>query len=98
MLAAGRAAVLELAAEVLRGGLDVATAAGCHVAGGHSVDDPEPKYGMAVTGLVDAIALMRNDAGRPGEPLSLTKPLGIGVLNSRHKADRRGVRRPRSRR
>ena len=40
----------ELAAEVLRGGLDVAGAAGCHVAGGHSVDDPEPKYGMAVTG------------------------------------------------
>jgi selenide,water dikinase len=74
-----------VAAEVLRGGLDVATAAGCHVAGGHSVDDPEPKYGMAVTGLVDPFALMRNDAGRPGEPLTLTKPLGIGVLNSRHK-------------
>ncbi len=75
-----------VAAEVLRGGLDVATAAGCHVAGGHSVDDPEPKYGMAVTGLVDPFALMRNDAGRAGEPLTLTKPLGIGVLNSRHKA------------
>jgi selenide,water dikinase len=74
-----------LAAEVLRGGLDVASAAGCHVAGGHSVDDPEPKYGMAVTGLVDPFALMRNDAARPGEPLTLTKPLGIGVLNSRHK-------------
>src|SRR6187549_275071 len=66
-----------VAAEVLRGGLDVATMAGCHVAGGHSVDDPEPKYGMAVTGLVDAMALMRNDAGRAGEPLTLTKPLGI---------------------
>jgi len=76
----------DVAAEVLRGGLDVATAAGCHVAGGHSVDDPEPKYGMAVTGLVDPFALMRNDAARPGEPLTLTKPLGIGVLNSRHKA------------
>ena len=48
---------------MLRGGLDVASAAGCHVAGGHSVDDPEPKYGMAVTGLVDPLALMRNDAG-----------------------------------
>jgi selenide,water dikinase len=76
----------ELAAEVLRGGLDVAHAAGCHVAGGHSVDDPEPKYGMAVTGIADADRLLRNDAGRPGLPLSLTKPLGIGVLNSRHKA------------
>jgi selenide,water dikinase len=77
---------MELAAEVLRGGLDVGRAAGCHVAGGHSVDDPEPKYGMAVTGVVDPDHLLRNDAGRPGVPLTLTKPLGIGVLNSRHKS------------
>ncbi|GIF06868.1 selenide, water dikinase SelD [Actinoplanes siamensis] len=76
---------MELAAEVLRGGLDVGRAAGCHVAGGHSVDDPEPKYGMAVTGVADPARLMRNDAGKPGVPLTLTKPLGIGVLNSRHK-------------
>jgi selenide,water dikinase len=76
---------LQMAREVLRGGLDVARLAGCHVAGGHSVDDPEPKYGMAVTGLVDPEALMRNDAARPGQPLTLTKPLGIGVLNNRHK-------------
>jgi selenide, water dikinase len=75
----------DLAAEVLHGGLDVATAAGCHVAGGHSIDDPEPKYGMAVTGLADPAALLRIDAGRPGLPLSLTKPIGSGVLNSRHK-------------
>ncbi|MFF5232814.1 selenide, water dikinase SelD [Dactylosporangium sp. NPDC000521] len=77
---------MELAAEVLRGGLDVARSAGCHVAGGHSVDDPEPKYGMAVTGLADPDRLLRNDAGRAGTPLTLTKPLGVGVLNSRHKA------------
>jgi selenide,water dikinase len=76
----------DLAAEVLRGGLEAATAAGCHVAGGHSIDDPEPKYGMAVTGLADPAALLRIDAGGPGLPLSLTKPLGTGVLNSRHKA------------
>ncbi|MEV4617500.1 selenide, water dikinase SelD [Asanoa sp. NPDC049573] len=76
---------MELAARVLAGGLDVAREAGCHVAGGHSVDDPEPKYGMAVTGLADPAALMRNDAGVPGVPLTLTKPLGVGVLNSRHK-------------
>ena len=75
-----------LAREVLRGGLDVARQAGCHVAGGHSVDDPEPKYGMAVTGLADPARLLRLDAGKPGMPLSLTKPLGIGVLNTRHKA------------
>ena len=76
----------DLAAEVLRGGLEAATAAACHVAGGHSIDDPEPKYGMAVTGLADPAALLRIDAGRPGLPLSLTKPLGSGVLNARHKA------------
>ncbi len=76
---------MELAAEVLRGGLAVARDAGCHVAGGHSVDDPEPKYGMAVTGIADPEHLMRNDAGAAGVPLTLTKPLGIGVLNSRHK-------------
>ncbi|GAA2253252.1 selenide, water dikinase [Streptomyces ruber] len=77
---------LDLAREVLRGGLDVADEAGCHVAGGHSVDDPEPKYGMAVTGTADPERLLRNDTGRPGTPLSLTKPLGLGVLNTRHKA------------
>jgi selenide, water dikinase len=76
----------ELAGEVLRGGLDVAAGAGCYVAGGHSIDDPEPKYGMAVTGLADPDRLLRIDAGRPGLPLSLTKPLGTGVLNARHKA------------
>jgi selenide,water dikinase len=77
---------MELVAEVLRGGLDVAREAGCPVAGGHSVDDPEPKYGMAVTGVVDPDRLLRNNTGRAGVPLTLTKPLGIGVLNSRHKA------------
>ncbi len=77
---------MELAREVLRGGLDVARDAGCHVAGGHSVDDPEPKYGMAVTGIADPDRLIRNDAAVAGLPLSLSKPLGVGVLNSRHKA------------
>jgi len=76
----------ELAAETLRGGMDVCVEAGCHLAGGHSVDDPEPKYGLAVTGIADPNRLLRNDAGRAGVPLSLTKPLGIGVLNSRHKS------------
>jgi selenide,water dikinase len=55
------------------------------VAGGHSVDDPEPKYGMAVTGVAESASLMRIGGGVAGMPLSLTKPLGIGVLNSRHK-------------
>jgi selenide, water dikinase len=77
---------LELLREVLRGGADVARSAGCPVAGGHSIDDPEPKYGMAVTGVADPDRLLRNDAARPGLPISLTKPLGVGVLNNRHKA------------
>ncbi|MEV4537067.1 selenide, water dikinase SelD [Asanoa sp. NPDC049518] len=76
---------MELAAHALAGGLDVAREAGCHVAGGHSVDDPEPKYGMAVTGIADPAKLLRNDRGAAGMPLTLTKPLGVGVLNSRHK-------------
>jgi selenide,water dikinase len=77
---------MELAGEVLRGGLAVTREAGCHLAGGHSVDDPEPKYGLAVMGVVDPDRMLRNDAGQPGQPLSLSKPLGIGVLNTRHKA------------
>ncbi|TMR97982.1 selenide, water dikinase SelD [Nonomuraea basaltis] len=77
---------MELAHEVLRGGLDIAGQAGCAVGGGHSIDDAEPKYGMAVTGLADPASLLRLDGARPGLPLSLSKPLGVGVLNSRHKA------------
>jgi selenide,water dikinase len=76
----------ELAREVLRGGLDVARLARTHLAGGHSIDDAEPKYGMAVTGLADVNRLLRIDAAVAGLPLTLTKPLGVGVLNSRHKA------------
>ncbi|NYD41183.1 selenide,water dikinase [Nocardioides panaciterrulae] len=76
----------ELAAEVLRGGAAVCAEAGCHLAGGHSIDDPEPKYGLAVTGIADPARLLRNDAGVAGVPLTLTKPLGLGILNNRHKA------------
>jgi selenide,water dikinase len=76
----------ELAGEVLRGGLAITGEAGCHLAGGHSIDDPEPKYGLAVTGIADPDRLLRNDTGQAGQPLTLTKPLGIGVLNTRHKA------------
>ena len=76
----------DLAGEVLRGGADVASEAGCYVAGGHSIDDREPKYGMAVTGLAHPERLLRNDTGAPGTPLTLTKPLGLGILNNRHKS------------
>ena len=76
---------LELMTEVLRGGLAVSSEAACPVIGGHSIDDPEPKYGMAVTGVADPNRLLRNDAAEPGLPLTLTKPLGVGLLNNRHK-------------
>jgi selenide,water dikinase len=56
------------------------------VAGGHSIDDPEPKCGIAVTGTADPAALLRIDAGQPGLPLTLTKPVGAGVVNAGHKA------------
>jgi len=76
----------EVAAEVLRGGAEVCADAATHLAGGHSIDDPEPKYGLAVTGLASADRLLRNDAARAGLPITLTKPLGLGVLNNRHKS------------
>jgi selenide, water dikinase len=76
---------LELMTEVLRGGLAVASEAGCPVIGGHSIDDPEPKYGMAVTGVADPNRLLRNNSAAPNLPLTLTKPLGLGLLNNRHK-------------
>ena len=76
----------ELAAQVLAGGAEIANEARCHLAGGHSIDDREPKYGLAVTGIGDPRHLLRNDAGEAGLPLTLTKPLGLGILNNRHKA------------
>ena len=77
---------MELMTEVLRGGLDVAGIAGCPVIGGHSIDDPEPKYGMAVTGVAHPDRLLRNDAAEPALPITLTKPIGVGLLNNRHKS------------
>jgi selenide,water dikinase len=76
----------DLAADVLRGGAEVCAAAGTYLAGGHSIDDREPNYGLAVTGVGDPARLLRNDAGKAGLPLTLTKPLGLGILNNRHKA------------
>jgi selenide, water dikinase len=70
---------------VLEGGLQTAREAGCTVVGGHSIDDAEPKYGMAVTGTVDPARMLTNDAARPGDVLVLSKPLGVGVLTTAHK-------------
>lgn len=76
---------LDVLREVLRGGLDVCTEAETPVAGGHSITGPEPVYGMAATGVVNVANLMRNDAAEAGLPLSLSKPIGVGLLNNRHK-------------
>jgi selenide,water dikinase len=72
----------DLLADVLRGGAKVASEAGVAVVGGHSIHDPEPKYGMAVTGFVDLDRLVLNSTARPGAQLFLTKPLGIGIITT----------------
>jgi selenide,water dikinase len=70
----------EVLAEILRGGADAVAEAGAAVVGGHSIDDPEPKYGLAVIGLVDPDAVLTNAGGRAGDALVLTKPLGAGTV------------------
>ena len=72
----------DLLAEVLAGGDDTARACGFVVGGGHTVDDPEPKYGMAVLGEVDPSRMLTNAGLQPGNALVLTKPLGIGVITT----------------
>jgi selenide, water dikinase len=70
----------EMLAEILRGGADAVSAAGASVVGGHSIDDPEPKYGLAVTGTVHPDRVLTNSGGRAGDTLVLTKPLGAGAV------------------
>src|SRR4051812_20689532 len=72
----------DLLREILRGGSDVAAAAGCAIVGGHSIDDREPKYGLAVTGAVHPDRLVRNSTARAGDDLYLTKPVGGGVAST----------------
>ena len=78
---------LELLGDVLRGGVDVARAAGAFVVGGHSVDDPEPKYGMVVIGEVHPERIVTIAGARPGDALVLTKPIGTGILTTALKRD-----------
>lgn len=73
---------LDILAEILRGGADKAAEAGVLIVGGHTIDDPEPKYGLAVTGLVHPKGFITNAGARPGDVLYLTKPLGIGVITT----------------
>jgi selenide, water dikinase len=75
----------EVLREILRGGADAVAAAGASIVGGHSIDDPEPKYGLAVTGTVHPRAVLTNAGGRAGDTLVLTKPLGASTLVTAHK-------------
>jgi selenide, water dikinase len=72
----------ELLARVLDGGAAAAGAAHCLIAGGHSIDDAEPKYGLAVVGTVDPEAVLTNAGAQPGDVLVLTKPIGLGVIST----------------
>lgn len=82
---------LETLAEVQRGGVEVLNSAGCVLLGGHSIDDREPKYGLAVTGIVQADRLLRTGGAEAGDALLLTKPLGTGVIST---AIKRGLADP----
>ena len=81
----GETLSMDILADVLRGGASVCAQAGCMVVGGHTIDDPEPKYGLAVTGLASPDRLLTVDAAVPGDALVLTKAIGTGVIATAHK-------------
>src|SRR4051794_19523250 len=68
--------------EILRGGASKVKEAGCALIGGHTIRNPEPIYGLAVTGIVNPKRMLTNDAARPGDLLVLTKPLGTGIATT----------------
>lgn len=88
LMAFPRALGLDVAAAVLRGSADVVARSGALVAGGHTVEDEEPKFGLCVMGVVDPARLLKNGGARPGDALFLTKPLGTGLVTT---ALKRGV-------
>ncbi len=78
---------LQVLGQILQGGLDKVTEAGAYLLGGHSVDDNEPKYGMAVTGLVHPERVLTNAGAKPGDIIYITKPIGNGIIATAIKAD-----------
>lgn len=78
---------MDILGEILKGGADKVVEAGASIVGGHSIDDKEPKYGLAVTGLVHPKKVLSNASAREGDLLVLTKPLGVGILNTAIKGD-----------
>lgn len=79
---------LDVLGLILQGGADKVKEAGASIVGGHSIDDPEPKYGLVVTGLVHPKKIFTNARARVGDDLILTKPLGIGIITTGIKRDR----------
>jgi selenide,water dikinase len=77
----------KIIATILRGGADVAAQAGISIIGGHTIKDPEPKYGLAVSGIVRPNRILRNNTGLAGDVLVLTKPLGTGILTTARRND-----------
>lgn len=73
---------LSVLEEILRGGADKVREAGASIIGGHSIDDPEPKYGLVVTGLIHPTKIFKNCTARVGDDLVLTKPLGLGIITT----------------
>jgi len=87
---------LSVLTDILRGGREVADQAGIPIIGGHTIDDPEPKFGLVVTGVVHPDQVWKNFGARPGDALILTKPLGLGIMSTALKAgllDEAGERR-----
>jgi selenide,water dikinase len=84
---------LDYLGQIVKGGADKAAEAGVPILGGHSVDDPEPKYGLVAIGLVHPEKVVSNRGARPGDALVLTKPLGIGIIST---AIKQGAIRPES--
>jgi len=78
---------LEVLTEILKGGADKIKEAGALLAGGHTIDDNEPKYGLAVTGLVNPNRVVTNAGAEPGDALILTKPLGVGIITTAIKGE-----------
>ncbi len=73
---------LSVLKEILRGAQEKAAEAGIAIVGGHTVDDTEPKYGLAVTGIVHPDRVLRNSTAKPGDVLILTKPIGLGIITT----------------
>lgn len=73
---------VDVLSQILRGGADKVIEAGAVVVGGHTVDDNEPKYGLSVTGIVNPKKILKNNTAKEGDLLILTKPLGVGIINT----------------